>query len=235
MTKSKQLTAVAFAAVATLALAVAGAAAAQAPPTLQERVAALKESLAKSQALLRQYEWVETRVLSLKGEEKNRTESRCYYGADGKVQKIVISAPPEKKVGGLKGKIIEKKKAELTEYMQNAMELIKSYVPPDPERIEAAKNAGKVALTPAGSSLRIDVRDYEKPGDILTFELDTVRNTLLGLKVATWLENAKDKVTMTTAFGTLDDGATYPAEITLLAPSQSLEVRTTNSGYRKVQ
>jgi len=234
MKRTRENLFVTFATVGALALAGIGLAAAQAP-TPQERVAALKESLAKSQALLKQYEWIETRVLSLKGEEKNRTENRCYYGADGKLQKVLIGEPPqEKKAGGLKGKIIQKKKAVLTEYMQSAMELVKSYVPPDPARIEAAKSAGKVAVTPAGSSLRIDIHDYEKPGDTLTFELDMEKNTLLGLKVATWLEDAKDTVTMTTSFGALDNGATYPAEIILLAPSQSLEVKTTNSGYRKL-
>ena len=233
--KPSRLSALAtFAALGALALAKVTSAAAQ-EPTPQDRVAALKASLAASQTLLKQYEWIETRILSLKGEEKNRMENRCYYGADGNLQKVPIGVPPEqKRVGGLKGKIIEKKKAELTEYMKNAMELVKSYVPPDPARIEAAKNAGKIAITPAGTTLRIDIHDYEKPGDTLSFELDTEKNSLLGLKVATWLENAKDTVTMTTSFGTLDDGATYPAEIILLAPSQSLEVKTTNSGYKKL-
>jgi len=41
-------------------------------PTVQERVVALKASLAASQAILKQYEWVETTVVSLKGQEKAR-------------------------------------------------------------------------------------------------------------------------------------------------------------------
>jgi hypothetical protein len=55
----------------------------QATPTAQERVAALKQSMQESQTKLRQYEWTETTIISLKGEEKNRTQKRCYYGADG--------------------------------------------------------------------------------------------------------------------------------------------------------
>lgn len=234
MRRARCLISVTLAILGALVLPAIAPAAAQ-TASLQERVAALKESLVKSQMLLKQYEWIETRVLSLKGEEKNKTENRCYYGADGKLQKVPVGTPPEeKKMRGLRGKIVEKKKEELTEYMQSAMELIKSYVPPDPERIEVAKNAGKVAIIPAGSSLRLDIHDYEKPGDTLTFELDMEKNTLLGLKVATWLKDAQDAITMTTRFGTLDDGATYPAEIILLAPAQSLEVKTSNSGYRKI-
>jgi len=65
----------------------------QAGPSPQERVAALKQSMQESQAKLRQYEWTETTIISLKGEEKGRTQKRCYYGADGKLQKVPIGSP----------------------------------------------------------------------------------------------------------------------------------------------
>ena len=58
---------------------------AQTAPTPEERVAALKKSLADSQAQLRRYQWIETTVISLKGEEKSRQQQNVYYGADGKL------------------------------------------------------------------------------------------------------------------------------------------------------
>jgi len=220
------------------ALALAGVTSAAAQePTPQDRVAALKASLAASQTLLKQYEWIETTVLSLKGEEKSSLQNRCYYGADGKVQKVPVGEPPaqeEKKKRGLKGKIVEKKKGEITEYMQSAVELVKSYVPPDPARIQASKEAGKVTVTPAGSAIGIDIRDYQKPGDSLSIKLDMAKNTLLGLTVNTWLKDDKDTINLKVAFGALDDGALYAAETVLSAPSQSLEVKITNSGYKKL-
>ena len=39
----------------------------QAGPTPQERVAALKQSMQESQTKLRQYEWIETTIICLKG------------------------------------------------------------------------------------------------------------------------------------------------------------------------
>ena len=67
----------------------------QAGPTPQERVAALKQSMQESQTKLRQYEWTETTIISLKGEEKARTQKRCSYGADGKLQKVPIDSPDQ--------------------------------------------------------------------------------------------------------------------------------------------
>jgi len=211
-------------------LAAAGTAGAQTP---EERVNSLKGSLAVSQELLRQYEWIETTVITVKGEEKSRQINRCYYGADGKVQKVPLSVTQPEKKKGLRGMIAEQKKEEMTEYMQMAVALVKSYIPPEPARIAASQNAGKMSFTPAGPRVRLDFRDYLKPGDLLGIEIDITKNTLLGLKVATWLKNTKDRVTLVSGFGSLNDGATYPAEINLAAPAQSLKVKVTNSGYRK--
>ena len=205
-------------------------------PSVPERVATLKATLAASQAVLRQYEWIETTAVSLKGDEKSRKQDRCYYGADGNLQKLAVAAtPPPEKKRGLRGKIIEKKKEELTDYMKNAVSLVKSYVPPDPAKLEAAKAAGKVSfeLLEPGKRARLTFRDYEKPGDTLGVEVDLANNRPLGLTVATYLDNAKDAVTLAVRMGQLNDGTTYAADITLEARAKNLKVAVQNTGYRK--
>ena len=145
-----------------------------APPAgAKDHVAAVKESLQKSMATLRQYQWVETTVVSMKGEEKSRTQNSCYYGADGKLQKTPIAAPPEgKSPRGIRGKIAENKKEEMSESMKEAVALVKQYVPPDAAKIQAAKDAGKLSITPpdAKGQVRLLIKDYLKAGDSLTLE-----------------------------------------------------------------
>ena len=137
-------------------------------PSVPERVAALKATMEASKIILKQYEWIETTVVSLKGEEKSRKQERCYYGADGGVTKVPVGiAPePEKKRRGLRGRIAENKKEELTDYMKSAVALVKTYVPPNPAKIQAAKDAGKVTLEvlEPGKRVRLNFRDYEKAG-----------------------------------------------------------------------
>src|SRR6476619_1347866 len=84
---------------AAAAVALVSMAAAQTPPP---QVAALKESLAKNQAALKQYSWVETTVISMKGEVKKQQQKQCAYGPDGKVQKTPIGeqAPKAKEPSG---------------------------------------------------------------------------------------------------------------------------------------
>jgi hypothetical protein len=206
-------------------------------PTAAERAAQLKATLAASQAVLRQYEWIETTVVSLKGEEKSRKQERCYYGADGGLQKVEMSStPPPAKKRGLRGKIAESKQEELTDYMKSAVALVKAYVPPNPAMIQAAKDAGKVSieLLEPGKRARLNFRDYVKPGDNLGVEVDLVSNRPLGLKMATYLEDAKDRVTLVVQMGQLNDGTTYPSDVTLDAKAKKLTVAVKNSGYRKV-
>ena len=205
-------------------------------PTAAERATTLKASLAASQATLKQYEWIETTVISLKGEEKSRQQERCYYAAEGKVQKVPLTTPPPaEKKRGLRGKIVEKKKEELTDYMKSAVGLVKTYVPPSPAKIQAAKDAGKVSIEvlEPGKRARLSFRDYEKPGDNLGVEVDLTNNHPLGLKVSTYLEDAKDVVTLDVRMGQLNDGTTYASNIALDAKAKNLTVTVQNSGYRK--
>jgi hypothetical protein len=204
-------------------------------PTTAERVATLKANLAASQALLKPYEWMETTVISLKGDEKSRQMNRCYHGADGKVQKVPVTTPaPAPKKRGLRGKIAEAKKEELADYMHEAVALVKQYVPPDQARIQAAKEAGKVSITPQpGNRVRLTFADYLKAGDSLTLELDLTSSRPLEAKVSTYLDSQKEPVSMDVRFGLLDNNATYPSTTTLEAKGKNLKVQVENSGYRR--
>jgi len=205
-------------------------------PSLPERVAGLKAAFAASQGALRQYEWIETTVVSLNGEEKSNKQQRCYYGADGALQKVLIDAsPPPASKPGLRGRIIANKKAELTAYMQNAVSLVKTYVPPDPVKIQAVKDAGKVSIQvlEPGKRAQINFADYQKPGDNLAISIDIANNIVSGVGVSTYLDSATDVVTLNAVMGQLNDGTLYTSSVTLNAAAKNLIVTVQNSGYRK--
>ncbi|MCX6550623.1 MAG: hypothetical protein NTY02_06405 [Acidobacteria bacterium] len=212
----------------------------------QDAVAALKQSIQQGMALVRRYEWVETTIISLKGEEKARQQNRCYYGADGKVQKISLdqAPPPEQDQGGGRGrrgggkvkeKVVENKKDEMKEYMEKAAALIHQYVPPNPEKIQAAKDAGRVAMNPqAGGAAKMVISQYLLAGDSLTIDLDPKIGKLLGLGVSSFLEKPEDTVTLAVQMNALADGAIYAAQTTLEAKAKNITVVIQNSWYKPV-
>jgi hypothetical protein len=213
----------------------------QAGPTPQERVAALKQSMQESQTKIRQYEWIETTIISLKGEEKGRTQKRCYYGPDGKLQKLPIGGPPTAQQppasggrrGRVKAQIVENKKDDMKDYMERAAALVQQYVPPQPADIQRAKDAGKVTANPAGPGLvRLEFPDYLKPGDRLSIDVDAAANQLRGLTVASHLDQSKDAVVLAVQLGTLADATNYTAQTTLDAAAKNIRVVIQNAGHR---
>jgi hypothetical protein len=123
----------------------------------------------------------------------------------------------------------------MQEYMKNAAALIHSYVPPDPAKIQAAKDAGRVTTTPqAGGAVRVAVSDYLQPGDTLTVDLEPAGGKLLGLGVNTYLDKKEDTVTLAVKMNTLTDGALYAAETKLDAKAKNITVVIQNTGHRPV-
>jgi len=220
-------------AVVALALAVGRPAEAQ---DLQQKVAAAKQAAAQNQQALRSYSWVEKTEISLKGEVKNTKIESCRYGSDGKVLKTPMSEPPapQKKQRGMKGRVIEKKTGEMKEDMQAAVALVQQYVPPSPDKIQAAMAAGKITMAPGAATSALRIADYEKAGDALVLTLGTADKGLKQVAVDTWKDNPSDKVTLNVQMQSLADGTDYPGAVVLAIPSSNIQVRITNSNYQKL-
>lgn len=212
----------------------------------QEKVAALKQSLAKNQAALKQYAWTETTQISLKGEVKKTEQKACQYGPDGKVQKTPMpgasGAQPQQESSGrgrrggrVKKEIVEKKVGEMKDYMQRVAALVHEYVPPDPQKIQAAQAAGNVAVTPAQPVITITIKNYLKQGDSVTLGFDTTAKALASYNVDSYLDNPKDDpVKLAVNFARLPDGTNYAQQSVLDATGTKIEVRVTNSDYKKL-
>jgi hypothetical protein len=202
---------------------------------LQEKLAAVKQAAAENKQKLRQYQWVETTQLTLKGDAKPPTKNSCQYGPDGKVQKTPVGPPPQQPSGGrAKQKIIENKKEEMKDYMQDVKALLGMYVPPDPQKMQAAFEAKKVSLSPADGAANLVFTDYALPGDKMTLSFDTATKKIAGLSINTYMGKEKDVVTLQVKMGSLPDGTNYEEQTVLNASAKQLVVTTTNSNYQKL-
>jgi hypothetical protein len=204
-------------------------------PELQEKLAAVKAVAAQNKQMLHQYQWIETTQLTLKGDQKPPTENSCQYGPDGQVQKTPIGPPPEQPSGGrLKERIIEKKKAEMKDYMQDVKAVLAMYVPPDPQRMQQAYQAGNVALNPVPGAVNLVFTNYAQQGDKMTLTFDTNAKKITSLNINTYMGEEKDVVTLHVQMGSLPDGTNYAQQTVLDATAKQLVVTTTNSNYQKM-
>ena len=203
---------------------------------LQQKLAAVKQAVAENQQKLHQYQWTETTQLALKGDPKPPKQSMCQYGPDGKVQKTPIGPPPEQPSGGrLKQRVIEKKTEEMKDYMGQVKMLLSLYVPPDPQRMQQAFQAGKVSLNPnpATGVNEIVFKDYAQAGDQMTLSFDAATKKISSAEVDTYMDNPKDVVTLAVQFASLPDNTNYVQQSVLDATAKSLKVTTTNSDYHR--
>ena len=201
---------------------------------VQQRFAAVKQSVAENQQKLQQYQWVETTQLTLNGDAKPPKESLCQYGPDGTVQKTPMGPPPEPPSGRrIKQRVIEKKTEEMQQYMGQVKNLLGMYVPPDPQKMGQAYQTGKVSLNPAGGGVNFVFTDYAQPGDQMTLFFDTTARKIRSVNVNTYMDEPKDKVTLAVQMASLPDGTDYAQQIVLDASAKKLEVTTTNSNYQK--
>jgi hypothetical protein len=224
--------------IAAAILAVVVPAIAQGPSAdVQQKLAAVKQSVAENQQKLHHYQWIETTQLTLKGDAKPASQSACQYGPDGKVQKTALAAPippPPPSGGRMKQKVITKKKEEMKDYMGDVKVLLAKYVPPNPQNMQQAFQAGKVSLSPNPSSgvTQLVFKDYAQAGDQMTLSFDAATKKISSVNVNTYLDDPKDVVTLAVQFASLPDSTNYVQQTVLNATAKKMVVTTTNSDYK---
>jgi len=204
------------------------------PAAVQQRVTQLQQAIAQNQAKLKKYTWLQTTTVSVKDETKKEQQQQCQYGPDGKVVKTPVGPPPPppEQPRGLKGKIVGKKIDEMKDYIDRSKTLISHYVPPEKERIQAVMQAGKASVSSNGDIATVVLADYYKPGDKVTFSLETATKKLQSYDVNSYLDDPeKDVVTMTNQFASLPDGTNYLQQTVLNLQAKQVKITTTNSGH----
>ena len=132
------------------------------------------------------------------------------------------------------GKIVEKKKDELEDYMQRAVSLIKDYLPPDSQKLQAAFQSGNAIVGEAGPGMvQVQIKNYWKMGDSLTFVFNSAAKVLTTMSVNTYLDE-KDPITLQVNFQTLPDGTNYAATTTLDAPGKKVGIQVQSANYQRI-
>jgi hypothetical protein len=75
---------------------------------------------------------------------------------------------------------MKNKTEEMQQYMGQVKGLRGLYVPPDPQRMQQAYQAGNVSLNPSGSVVYLVFMNYALPGEKMTLTFDPPANKFTG-------------------------------------------------------
>jgi hypothetical protein len=201
----------------------------------QANVAMIKKNLADSKAKLKKYEWIETTTVFVKGEQKSVKQKQCYYAVDGKLTKVETGGSnQEKKKGGLRGKIVENKKEEMSDYVKKAIAKIQTYLPPSATKIQKIYGEGKttVQILEPNNKFKLNFPDYNEAGDILSVSINKPKQKIMVLDVSTSVDDPKEKVVFNITYGDLPDGTQYAAKTVLGVSKKDLKIVIENSGFK---
>ncbi len=208
-------------------------------PALQQKLAEVKTASAANKQALAHYTWQEQQTTSIKGEVKKQQVFQVSVGPDGQQQKTQIGgsqAPPPPSGGKFKQHVVAKKTAEFKDYGEQIADLAKQYTAPDPERLQAAFQAGNVSLQSGGGEGQIIlvIKNYVKPGDSLTLTFNRQAKAIQSVQVASYLDDPSDAVTIAAQFAKLPDGTNHVTSTQINGVSKQLTVVTQNSNYQPV-
>jgi len=205
---------------------------------LQQKLMAMKQAAAANKQRLKQYQWIETSQITLKGEQKPEKVYQCSYGPDGQVQKVPMGAPaPQPQGRRMKQRIIEKKTEEMKDYMQQVQSLLALYVPPNAELMQQAFQKKNVSLDKnmGSSGVQLVFKNYAKNGDQMTIGFDPATKKITTINVNTYMDNPQDAVTLSVQMASLPDGTNYAQQTVLNATAKQMQVTTTSTNFAKLQ
>ncbi len=201
---------------------------------LQQKVTAIKQAIAKNQQALSQYTWQQQETVSVNGDVKKTALYQVEMGPGGKPVKVDISQSSSSSGGrswGIRHRITE----DYENYGKALASLAQSYAQPDPGKLQALYAQGNVALKSGGvpGVDAIVVSSYVKPGDKVTISFSPAQRAVLGINVASYLNDPSDAVTMSVQFAKLPDGTNHVSTATINGQSKNMTVQEVNTNYQR--
>jgi hypothetical protein len=205
---------------------------------LQQKLAEVKVATAANKKALSHYNWQESVTTSIKGEVKSQKLFLVSVGPDGQQQKSEINAQPAQGPSGgpLKRHIVAKKTAEYKDYGGQIADLARQYTQPDPDRLQQAFQQGNIAMQLGGgeATTTLTIKNYIKPNDSVTLVFNKRNKAIQSVRVASYLDDPTDAVTIAAQFAKLPDGTNHVTGTQINGVSKQLTVVTQNSNYQPI-
>ena len=176
---------------------------------------ALLVSMAMNAKRMTQYEWKQRVTVIHRGKSAEPMIDQVRFDSSGQMQRTVISAPEQKQMGGIRGRVA----ANVKENVKGIMQLAGQYNKPQ-QMMEAVK---KAQITPGGGSeLQVLSSGLIKPDDSMTMLVDATTHLAKHVDIRTNYEGAP--MTIAQDYGPVPDGPNVMKSMKVSVPQKEIAV-----------
>jgi hypothetical protein len=202
--------------------------------SVQPKIAAVQQAMARNQQSLSHYQWQQQETISVNGDVKKVTLYQVQFGPNGIVKTAIsqnASAGSGRKFG-IRDRITQ----DYENYGKQIASLAQSYAQLNPAELQQLYTQGNVALRSGGGPgvLQLVIHNYVKQGDLVTLTFDRGQKALIGMKVASYLSGPSDAVGIAVQFAKLPDGTNHASTINVNGESKNMTVADVNTNYQRI-
>jgi hypothetical protein len=208
-------------------------------PSLEQQIASINATVARSKAMLAEYTWQQQETISVKGKVQSQRLFEAQLGPDGRIRRTAMDLPDgnlsqTEKAGGMREWITQKKQHAALMYAQELKDIAETYAQVDPESLRRAYERGDVTngQNPAGNGVKkLSIHNYLKAGDMVTIAFNQKDNEIQTLEASSYLTDPKGPVHILAEFVGDRDGLNHIDAITTTGPKKDFSMVIRNLNY----
>lgn len=172
-----------------------------------------------------QYEWKQRITVIRKGNPSEPVIDQVRFGTDGQMQRTTISAPEQKEMRGLRGKIAAGVKEDVKEMMELAGRYNK------PQQMAATVKKAQISQTPGVSTTRLEANGLIEPTDSVTILVNSTTHLATHIDIKTTFDGGP--MTISQDYAPLPDGPNVMKNMKVSAPKKDLVVNVDSYDFAR--
>jgi hypothetical protein len=170
-----------------------------------------------------QYDWKQRITVVRKGNPSEPVIDQIHFDSAGQMQRTTISAPQQKEMKGIRGRIA----AGVKQDVKGIMELAGQYNKPQ-QMVEAVRTA-QISQPPNGGTIRLQANDLIQPADAMTMLVDSTTHLARHVDIKTKYDGGP--VTIAQDYGQIPNGPNMMKSMRVSAPSKDLVINVDSYDY----
>ncbi len=182
-------------------------------------------SMAMNAKQVTQYEWKQRVTVIRRGNPSEPMIDQVRFDSTGQMQRTTISAPPQKQMGGIRGRVA----AGVKENVKDIMELAGSYNKPQ-QMMEAVKKA-QISQPAGAGTVRLQASALIKPTDSMTMLVNSTTHLATHVDIRTDYQGGP--MTIAQDYSPLPDGPNVMKTMKVSVPQKDIVVNVDSYDFTR--